>query len=94
MPFLILFFFLGCDSVKDTSETVTSEETDVDNDGFSDDMDCDDQNPLINPGMPEYCNNIDDNCDGIIDENAKDAATYYLDSDQDGYGTPLDSISL
>lgn len=31
--------------------------------------DCNDRDPLINPGMPEFCGNrLDDNCDGAIDE--------------------------
>ncbi|MBT4166243.1 hypothetical protein HOE04_04365 [archaeon] len=30
-------------------------------------FDCDDSSPTINPGTLEICNNIDDNCDGLID---------------------------
>ena len=30
--------------------------------------DCNDSNALINPGMDEYCNGYDDDCDGVTDE--------------------------
>ena len=46
--------------------------------------DCDDQNATIYPGAIEICNNLDDNCNGQIDENA--GAIWYADSDGDGYG--------
>ena len=47
--------------------------------------DCDDQDASVNPGAVEACNSIDDNCDGVIDENL--TGTFYVDEDGDGYGT-------
>jgi hypothetical protein len=32
--------------------------------------DCDDSNPNVHPGAPENCDNIDDNCNGILIEGA------------------------
>ena len=81
---------------------------DADNDGFgssitisactqpvgyiSNDGDCDDTNPSISPTAPEICNNQDDDCDGVIDDNAIGMVTLYADSDGDGYGDTNQSI--
>lgn len=48
--------------------------------------DCDDANAAVKPGATEACNGIDDNCDGVIDENLA-TLTFYFDYDQDGYGS-------
>lgn len=58
---------------------------DEDNDGYYNYIDCDDNNEDINPGAPEICDGIDNNCSGAIDEDLTLFA-YYLDADNDGFG--------
>ena len=48
--------------------------------------DCDDNNPLFSPDFSEYCDDEDNNCNGLIDDNPIDGTNYYLDQDNDGYG--------
>ncbi len=62
--------------------------TDADGDGFyAEEDDCDDANAAINPEAAEYCNSVDDNCDGLVDDDSSvDALQWYADADGDGYG--------
>ncbi len=60
--------------------------TDSDKDGYNGKSltcpignDCNDANADINPGKAEACNNVDDNCNGLVDEG--------FDKDGDGYTT-------
>ena len=53
----------------------------------ADSTDCDDINEAVNPGAIEVCNDIDDDCDGVIDSDATDMSNWYADADADGYGT-------
>ena len=58
----------GCRCVRKVD--CATQPYDVDGDGFLCDVDCDDSNPHVYPGAQEICGNgIDDNCDGVIDEN-------------------------
>jgi hypothetical protein len=50
--------------------------------------DCDDENAWIAPGMPEYCDNIDNDCDGETDEHPFVKDRWYEDKDDDGRGNP------
>ncbi len=48
--------------------------------------DCDDSIPTVNPGEDELCDDADQDCDEIIDEEPSDGTRWYLDEDGDGYG--------
>ena len=65
--------------------------SDVDGDGFdavsAGGEDCDDTDPGVSPEAEERCNDVDDDCDGDVDEDALDGLPAYQDGDGDGYGT-------
>ena len=53
--------------------------------------DCDDLVASTHLGAPEVCNEVDDDCDGLVDDDDADTdpasmSTFYGDLDQDGYG--------
>jgi len=48
--------------------------------------DCNDNSRGVHPGVPEVCNQIDDDCNTAIDD-AVDV-TLYRDEDRDGFGDP------
>ncbi|MCB9792319.1 MAG: hypothetical protein H6741_06290 [Alphaproteobacteria bacterium] len=66
---------------------------DNDGDGFPACEECDDGDAAVNPDAAEVCNDIDDDCDGAIDDADEDwdtstGGTFYADTDGDGYGDP------
>ncbi len=65
----------------------TVQALDKDKDGYNTNLDCNDNNVLINPGASEICgDNIDNNCNGKSDENCiiTPQPIQVADSDSDG----------
>ncbi len=49
--------------------------------------DCDDGDATAYPGGTEYCDGVDNDCDGTVDPSSSaDVTTWYRDGDGDGYG--------
>ena len=103
---LLLFLGTGClqptplklgddssalvDTAPDTGTPGTS--VDKDQDGYPAPEDCDDDDPLTNPGSLEVCDGIDNDCDGGIDNEPVNGSTFFVDEDGDGFGVnPLPS---
>jgi hypothetical protein len=82
------------DDDDDDTDDDDNSTADVDNDGYSPAQgDCDDQDYTVNPGADETCNDVDDDCDGEIDNDPVDGDEYYADGDGDGYGSNSNIIS-
>ncbi len=52
---------------------------------IADNTDCDDGHFGVNPGATEVCNDIDDDCNTLVDDGLS-FDTWYADADDDGYG--------
>ncbi len=50
--------------------------------------DCDDDDAAVFPGAIESCNSVDDDCDGVVDNNS--GLDWYTDADGDGFGDASD----
>jgi hypothetical protein len=95
-----------CDLEVDEGFPVFTIYSDSDGDGFGgveageactalegtalNDGDCNDTSAASYPDAREVCNNLDDDCDGLIDEAL--LAIWWLDDDNDGYGDPATAM--
>jgi Putative metal-binding motif len=62
--------------------------TDADGDGSPACQDCDDADREKSPGGSEQCDGKDNDCNGSIDDAARDGSSWYADVDADGFGDP------
>ena len=65
---------------------------DADGDGWAACEDCDDSDAALSPSASEVCDDIDNNCNGVVDVDATETPTWYLDYDGDTYGDATVSV--
>jgi len=66
---------------------------DADADGWAACEECHDSDPDIHPDAAEVCDYLDNDCDGLVDDeddtlDPDSRSTFYTDADEDGFGDP------
>jgi hypothetical protein len=87
---VVLFLGVACLINSDLYRERLEDLTDHDGDGVAQEDDCDDTSASVFPGASESCDGRDEDCDGLVDEDATDAPRWYRDDDADGYGAASD----
>ena len=77
----------GCVNPDDDCADDDTGPVDADGDTWSEDEDCDDHDPNNYPGNDELCDGQDNNCNDFVDEEAVDCTMWYVDLDEDGFGS-------
>lgn len=93
---LWLVALVGCPQPGTTGPTTGPVGVDNDNDGYSvESGDCDDDNADINPGVAEVaCDNIDNDCNGEVDDGVAGWLMKKSERDGDGDGTPDSAVDF
>ena len=73
-----LFIFAGCEPSESLDDDTTDDApVDEDQDGYTDQIDCDDQDSATYPGADELCDGFDNDCDDVVPDDE-------IDDDGDG----------
>lgn len=84
--------FFTCLMVLLLNAAMAGKPVDNDDDGYTDRVDCNDNDSQVNPDAIEVCfDGVDNNCDGLADSaDPTCGAAICNDGDGDGYGLPAD----
>jgi hypothetical protein len=83
---------IACGEEEKDDDVIDPLTVDDDGDGFTEEQgDCDDDNADLSPGATEVCDEIDNDCDGDIDDadasvDLSTGSVFYADEDGDTYG--------
>ncbi|MCB0707113.1 MAG: T9SS type A sorting domain-containing protein [Saprospiraceae bacterium] len=91
IPYFTYYFDGDGDGFGDAAVSIEICELVAPQDYVDNDLDCDDNNNTINPDAVEVCDEVDNNCNGMVDDGLT-VLTYYQDLDNDTYGNPDVSI--
>ena len=87
----ILAILFACNDKIEVETTTELIIIDYDKDGFSADVDCDDEDVSVHPDAIEICDGRDNNCSGEVDEDV--TAIFYPDGDGDGFGSERNPLA-
>jgi predicted outer membrane repeat protein len=75
-----------CDGAVDGDDNECAD-PDLDGDGYTSIVDCDDTDASVYPGATEVCDEVDNDCDGDVDEDdSAGMLVFHADTDGDEYG--------
>ncbi|MEZ4317006.1 MAG: MopE-related protein [Myxococcota bacterium] len=81
-----------CNGVDDDCNPATVDAPDLDADGASTCLDCDDADPTRFPGAPEVCDEVDNDCNGGVDDGLP-TSDWFQDLDGDSWGDAVVATS-
>jgi hypothetical protein len=93
---VVMMVMFGSACADKHQDSGVSSSPDLDGDGHSSLVDCDDEDAAVHPGATEICNGLDDDCDGYVDDQdpgLEGGTPWYLDDDGDGYGLDDQSVT-
>ena len=81
----MILWMLGCWMDQDSYYETATLLLDQDQDGYTiNDGDCNDLDPMIHPDADEICDEVDNDCNDLIDDEPVSGDRWYYDDDNDG----------
>ena len=75
-----------CESGIDSNCDGYAGTDDNDGDGYAACEECNDGDAEVSPSADEVCDEVDNDCDGVVDDDPVDGTPWYGDADGDGFG--------